>query len=175
MRKLPLMLVLAGALVSPVTGAGSALAGDADREIKANRYIMKPVEGGFLRMDTQSGILSFCRIDNSSGNGITCRLADDDRVALMREMDKLRKQVKELKEENKRLEDMLLGDNKTGPGVGERKRTFKLPSEEDVDKALGYIERMYKKFRDKIRELEKESKSNRSREGDNGSGTGTPL
>ena len=49
-------------------------------------------------------------------------------------------------------------------GLEKPKPKLELPSEEDVDKALSYMERMFKKFRDKLKELDKD-----------GSGKGTPL
>ena len=160
MRKLPISVILLSAVIS-VSGAHSAQAANPEPAANANRYVMTPANGGFVRMDTLTGALSFC---STSSGTLVCKLSDDDRAAVMEELNKLRKKNKELSEENRRLEDMLLGDD-NGKGTTRNKRTFKLPSEKEVDQALGYIERMYKKFRDKFKELETDKKD----------GTGTPL
>ena len=155
MRNIPASVILLGTTLA-VGGAGIAIAASPDGAAAANRYIMTPTDGGFVRMDTQTGILSFCTTESGT---VSCKLSQDDRVAILRQLDQLKTKNKELKEENRRLEDMLLGDGKDkDKGMSGRKRTFKLPSEKEVDQALGYIERMYKKFRDKIKELETDKK-----------------
>ena len=168
MRKTITTFLLLATIFGGAAGSG-ALAAGPDNSQTANRYIMRPANGGFIRMDTQTGAISFCRTDSGS---VSCRLGEDDRLALMNELNKLKKKNAELKEENRRLEDMLLGDDKEN-GAGGGKRSFKLPSEKEVDQALGYIERMYKKFRDKFKELNKELR--RGRKSDDSNGTGTPL
>lgn len=110
------------------------------------RYTMQPTDGGFLRLDTATGDMSVCR---PSGDTFECRPVKDDRD-LQAEIARLVKENKELKAEIKRLDDML-GLNDDKPKAGPR---FELPSEQDVDKALTYLERMFKKFRDKMKELE---------------------
>lgn len=131
------------------------------------RYSMTPADGGFIRLDTETGALSFC--SNKSGN-FTCNLMPDDKIALEQQIESLKKKNRELIEDNKRLEDMVLGlDKKPGDGSTNKAPTFKLPSEKEVDQALGYVERMYKKFRDKLRDLEKENKD--LKKDDDGKGT----
>ena len=38
-----------------------------------------------------------------------------------------------------------------------RGRRLQLPSEEEVDRALGYMQRLMRKFKDKLRELDSDS------------------
>ncbi len=151
MRKGPGSIILLALIVGLATaGTSPGFAAQPGSTGAANRYIMTPTDGGFVRMDTQTGALSYCSTLNGT---LRCKLSTEDQLALSRQVETLAKDNKELKEENRRLEDMLLGDDKD-KGAGNRKRTFKLPSEKEVDQALGYIERMYKKFRDKFKELE---------------------
>jgi hypothetical protein len=119
------------------------------------RYTMTPVDGGFLRLDTETGDMALCQ---RKGATWSCEAMADSSRSLQKEFDRLAAENKELRAEIKRLEEIAgLGDDKKGgpekraerPGGG-----FRLPTEEDVDKVMGYVERMLKKFRDKLRELE---------------------
>jgi hypothetical protein len=107
---------------------------------------MQAVDGGFIRLDTATGDVSLCSKSNGS---FECNPVKDDRE-LQSELSRLSIENKELKAEIERLERLA------GPNQEPAKPIPKLelPSEEDVDKALGYLERMFKKFRDKMRELD---------------------
>ncbi len=159
MRRLSLIptaaLGLGAALALGIVSASVAAPPPAEIE-RPGRYSMQPTDGGFLRLDTATGDVSLC---TRSAQTFECRPVKDDRD-LQTEMARLTAENKDLKAEIKRLEDMLGVDG----GVGKGRGKFELPSEEDVDKALGYVERMLKKFRDKMKEFD----------GDR-SGKGTPL
>ena len=130
------------ALAAPPTTGGS----------QPGRYTMQPTDGGFLRLDTATGDMSVCK---PSGDTFECRPVKDDRD-LQAEIARLVKENKELKDEIKRLDDMLgLNGDKSKGGP-----KFELPSEQDVDKALSYLERMFRKFRDKMKELEEPGPGN---------------
>ena len=68
--------------------------------------------------------------------------------------------VGELKAEVKRLEDLVGLGGDPGPGTGSERRTerprgqLQLPNEQDVDRALNYIQRMFRKFKDKLKEFD---------------------
>lgn len=136
--------------------AGASLAAAPGSDEKPGRFTMQPADGGFLRLDTATGDVSLCA---RAGAGFECKPVEDGRD-LQREVARLTDENRELKGEIKRLEDLL------GPGDGAArpKPRLELPSEEDVDKALGYLERMFKKFRDKMKDLDS-----------GGTGKGTPL
>jgi hypothetical protein len=158
MRSLP--IALSAALLAGAVGFTVAAAPPAE-EGRPGRYIMQPADGGFLRLDTMTGDMSLCaRVAGS----FECKPVKDDRD-LQAEVARLAAENKELKAEIRRLEEML--GLHGGPGR-QSQRKLELPSEEDVDKALSYVERMFKKFRDKLKELEQPGK-------DGAPGRTTPL
>jgi hypothetical protein len=125
---------------------------------KPGRYTMHPAEGGFMRLDTETGSVSHCgRTDGQW----SCQSLADDRRAFEAEIDRLAKENTELKGAVRRLEDLAgLGDPNSGPNAGKDRRgegtlpKLQLPTEADVDRALTYVQRIFKKFKDKIREFE---------------------
>ncbi len=82
----------------------------------------------------------------------------DEAVGQPARLRKLEAENSELRAEVKRMEDLLgLNGEKTKEPErhAERPRQeFKLPSEQDVDKALSYFESMVKKFHDSMKRLE---------------------
>lgn len=132
---------------------------------RPGRYIMQPVDGGALRMDSETGAMSLCTRRNGA---FACEPVQDERTA-QKELERLGTENRELKGEIKRMEEMLgLGDKPqagapgTGPGQQpseerpvSRSPKFELPTEEDLDKALSYAERMLKKFREKWKDIER--------------------
>ena len=104
MRKTITPILVLGTIFGVAAGPAALAAGPDDSQA-ANRYIMRPANGGFIRMDTQTGAISFCRTDAGS---VSCRLSEDDRLALMNELNRLKKKNAELKEENRRLEDSFI-------------------------------------------------------------------
>jgi hypothetical protein len=119
------------------------------------RFSMQPVDGGFLRLDTQTGAVAMCR--PGAGGAVVCQPSDGEQT-LAAEVARLRAENVALRAEVKRLQDVAGINPPVGPPVGPPAEKFQLPSEQDVDQALDYVERMYKKFRDRLRNLESESR-----------------
>ena len=126
------------------------------------RFTMHPADGGVLRMDTQTGALSMCK---QVAGSWTCAMLPDDRTAVTAEIDRLKTENAELKSSVKRLEDLAGVPGGTGvePGEDKRHSGVTMPTEEDVDKAMSYVQRMLKKFKEKLRELEDPENPKRTR------------
>jgi hypothetical protein len=124
--------LLAGAILLAVP-AGAAETG---------RYVLKDVEGGFIRLDTGTGAVSLCRPLNEQWR---CEPVADAEVALQDEINRLA-------EENAALQQQLA--EVTGP-QGQRSigPTLELPSEEDLDRIFGIVERFMQRFIDFARSL----------------------
>ncbi|MGE0766271.1 MAG: hypothetical protein AB7L90_07380 [Hyphomicrobiaceae bacterium] len=130
-----------------VTLAGAAMATTPGADSKAGRFTMQPVDGGYLRLDTATGDMSLC---TGAGGTFECKPVKDDRD-LQSEIARLSDENKALKADIKRLEDLQAH----GGGIAPPAPKFELPSEAEVDKALTYMERVFKKFREKLKELDK--------------------
>lgn len=118
------------------------------------RYQMMPAEGGgIIRLDRQTGAMSLCQ---RKGGTWVCEALADDRRALESEIDRLTAETSELKSAVKRLEELLGlpdadGRDRRAGGVSPK---LKLPTEQDIDNAMSYVQRMLRKFKQKLRELE---------------------
>jgi hypothetical protein len=126
---------------------------------RTGRYVMKPVDGGgFVRLDTQTGAMSLCARSDTQWS---CQEMADSSKGLRQDTDRLRAENKQLRDEVTRLEGLVPpGDGAKGAGERQAERPggrLQLPSEEDVDRAMSYLQRMFRKFRDKLKELEDET------------------
>jgi hypothetical protein len=129
--------------------AATSVATAAAQDNRAGRYTMHKTDDGLVRLDTETGAVSLCQ-----------KIEQDWRCQPMAgttsgpsEAAKLRRENAELKAEIKRMEDSL-GLNGNNGKSASNKRNFKLPSEQEVDQALNYFERMLRKFQDRLKRLE---------------------
>ncbi|MDB5569186.1 MAG: hypothetical protein JWN93_369 [Hyphomicrobiales bacterium] len=118
---------------------GLAPAGDPATLPRDGRYTMTPTPDGFLRLDTRSGAVSICRTGES---GVQCRAAADDRAALDSEIDRLTK-------ENAELRRKLAAATDQAPSARLRNA---LPSDEEVNKAMGWMEQFMRRMMRVLRE-----------------------
>lgn len=136
------------ACLAALLAASTAMAQDT----RPGRYTMHKTEDGFVRLDTETGAISMCR---KSGSSWSCNDLDErtDGPPNRSGPSDLAAANRELKAEIKRLEELLelRGNNRQN---SEPKKSFKLPTEREVDQALDYFERMLKKFQDRLKRLE---------------------
>jgi hypothetical protein len=146
-------LVAATASVLLLAWAAPAAEAQGDRQ---GRYVLKPADGGgFVRLDTETGAMSLCARKDAEWS---CQAMADAGKDVREEADRLRTENRQLKAEVRRLEDMLIpGDGAKGPRAERPGGRLQLPSEEDVDRVMTYMQRMFRKFRDKLKEFEDEA------------------
>jgi len=125
-------------------GLGAATVVGQERQ---GRFAMSPVENGFVRLDTETGAMSFCAQKDSRW---TCELMADEAKAIQDEVARLRDEVRRLREQAAAPESAPADER---PG-----RKLELPTEEEVDKALDYFENIFKKFRERIEKFEREER-----------------
>jgi hypothetical protein len=145
-----------GAVAALTLAAAGAQADD-----RAGRYTMSPTDDGFIRLDTQSGAMSLCSRKTGSW---ACEALPGGQQPSASELEKLKAENKDLKDQVARLEESLGIDdpNKPGatpppPNAGPENR-LELPSEQDIDKAFDYLESVFRKFRERIKKFEDEDK-----------------
>jgi hypothetical protein len=128
----------------------SLAAGSAHAQ-EAGRYQLEKSANGYVRMDTETGAMSTC--EDQAGQ-LVCRMAADERVAVQDEIDRLQGEVKVLNERVAKLESSLAA-----------KLESSLPTEEEFNKTMSYMERFLRGFLGIVKDMEK----------DNGGDTGQPV
>jgi flagellar motility protein MotE (MotC chaperone) len=127
-------ILIPAALVSLV--AASAWSEETDR------YRLEKSANGYVRMDTQTGAMSIC--EERSGQ-LVCKMAADERAAFQDEVDRLQTSVKALDERVSKLENSLSARFEST-----------LPSEEDFNKTMSYMERFFRTFKNIVKDMDKE-------------------
>ncbi|MER9942824.1 hypothetical protein NKJ70_12835 [Mesorhizobium sp. M0092] len=127
-------VLIPAALVSLV--AASAFSEEADR------YRLEKSANGYVRMDTQTGAMSLC-VERSGQ--LVCKTAADERAAFQDQIDRLQNSVKALDERVAKLENSLAARFEST-----------LPSEEDFNKTMGYMERFLRSFMDIVKDMDKD-------------------
>lgn len=126
------------------------------------RYTMSPAEGGVVRLDRETGAMSFC--SGPEGNW-TCTPMPETESALRKRIEELESDKRALEAE-RRLRDAP-GPGAKVPDAGEPPAAdavppppgdLPIPTERDVDKLFDYVEGMVKKFKERIDRLEREAK-----------------
>ncbi len=140
-------LVVSMVAVTILSGAAYA-AGE-----PSGRYTMSPAADGVVRLDTQTGAMALCRHKDDKW---ACEDMEDSQRDLLAEIDKLRAENKTLKDQVEHLGGTLGPDENQADAAPAPGAKLVLPSEEDVDKAFDYFERMLNKLHDRMEKLEKE-------------------
>ncbi|TWG99898.1 hypothetical protein L598_001200000300 [Mesorhizobium sp. J18] len=118
---------------------GTAVAAPAQ---ETEHYTIERTENGYVRMDTRTGQISTCTESNGQ---LVCRLATEERQAYQDEIDSLQSRLDALEDRIAALEE-----------GGAAAKSEDLPSDEEVEKTLGLMERFFRRFMDIARDLERE-------------------
>lgn len=128
-------------LIPLLAGLGAGPASAAETQ----RFQMEKTDKGYVRMDTQTGEMSIC--EERSGQ-LVCKLAADERSALQDEIGRLQTELKAIEERVVKLEGSLTA-----------KLESTLPTEEEFEKTMGYMERFFRSFMGIVKDFEKEDKA----------------
>ena len=112
-----------------------------------SRYSMIESENGIIRLDKKTGSMSNCK---KLAGGWTCipikELSETDTKIENTELfAELQKANEALEKENQRLKQKI-ADLEFGLNEKPTDKKFKLPSDEEVDEAITYMEKMIRKF-----------------------------
>jgi hypothetical protein len=140
-------LAVAAAVAASIL-AMPALADEATPDNDGGRYSLNKVQGGFVRLDTQSGQVSLC---SERSVGWTCQAVPEDRAVLENEIGRLRSENAALKK------DILshglalpTGIMPEPPAAGGAEVILRLPDNADVDRAMAYVGRIWQRFVDAV-------------------------
>ena len=112
---------------------------------ETGRYTMTPTKDGVLKLDTKTGAVSLCR---NVGTGWSCENVDEPGKGLHARIDRLER-------ENERLRARL--ERRSGSGSHDCGK-LQLPSEQEVDKTMDFVEKLLNRFKGMIEDLKKDKK-----------------
>lgn len=133
-----------------LVGIGRAAAAQPAPDTENGRYTFSPAADGMIRLDTKTGTVSNC---NNSGAGWACYAVPDERKALDEEIGRLEAENQKLKAE--------LGARAPAasdkPAVeGQRKIEIPLPSDQDMDRVVSFLQRAWKRLVDMATQMQKD-------------------
>lgn len=119
-----------------IATASSAAAQEAE-----TRFTLEKTADGYVRMDRRTGDLSICT--ERSGQ-LVCRLAADERTAWQDEVELMGRRLEDVEKRLAALEGAPVAQNA-------------LPTEEQFEQGMTYMERFLRRFMGIAKELERES------------------
>ncbi len=155
----------AAAIVAVATLSGSLVAAQSAPDGENGRYSMTPIPEGVLRLDTRTGTVSTC---SKNGSGWACYAVPDERTALDAEIGRLQVEVEKLKGQiaagptvSGKIDDALPKSDslkKPEPKVaeGDRKLEIPLPSDQDMDRMMSFLEKAWRRLIDMANRVQKD-------------------
>ncbi|PJG54746.1 hypothetical protein CVM73_13935 [Bradyrhizobium forestalis] len=144
---------------------GGLVAAQSAPDGENGRYSMTPIPEGVLRLDTRTGTVSTC---TKNGAGWACYAVPDERTALDAEIGRLQAEVERLKGQlaagptvSGKIDEALPESDplkKAEPKVaeGERKIEIPLPSDQDVDRVMSFLEKAWRRLIDMAHRVQKD-------------------
>ncbi|MGJ4927216.1 hypothetical protein ACQR1I_18385 [Bradyrhizobium sp. HKCCYLS2038] len=161
---------------------GEALAiEDTAPEGEKGRYTMSTTPDGVVRLDSRTGAVATC--NNNSGSGWACYAVPDERAALDAEIGRLQAENEKLKAQLASRDQSISGkideplpkdqalpkadqlkkseprldskpDSKSADGA--RKLEIPLPSDQDMDRMMGFLEQAWRRLLDMASRVQKD-------------------
>jgi len=156
---------LAASFAAVMAVSGSLAAAQSAPDSENGRYTMTPIPEGVLRLDTRTGTMSTCA---RNGSGWACYAVPDERAAFDAEIGRLQAEVEKLKGQlaagptvSGKIDEALPKSDplkKSEPKVaeGDRKIEIPLPSDQDVDRVMSFIEKAWRRLIDMANRVQKD-------------------
>lgn len=155
----------AAAIVAVTTVSGTLVAAQSAPDGDNGRYSMTPIPEGVLRLDTRTGTVSTC---SKNGAGWACYAVPDERSALDAEIGRLQAEVEQLKGQlaagptvSGKIDEALPKSDSLKKGEpkaaeGDRKLEIPLPSDQDMDRMMSFLEKAWRRLIDMANRLQKD-------------------
>ncbi len=151
----------AGNLSVVVALSALCLAGDPARaettapNSENGRYTFSPTSDGVMRLDTKTGAVSNC---SNSPAGWACYAVPDERKALDEEIGRLQAENDRLKAQLAARDPAASGGKPAAPGTAEndRKIEIPLPSDQDMDRVMSFLQRAWKRLVEMANQVQKD-------------------
>jgi hypothetical protein len=131
------------------------------------RYSLQPSGDGVIRLDTRTGVVSYC---SNSSSGWACYMAPDERKAMDEEVGRLQAENEKMKAQlasanaGKTDEAMPKSDKQDAPkqdnpkaAEGGRRIEIPLPSDADMDRVISFLERAWQRLVDMANRMQKDA------------------
>ena len=160
----------AAAFAAVMAISGGLVAAQSAPDSENGRYSMTPIPEGVLRLDTRTGTVSTC---TKNGAGWACYAVPDERTALDAEIGRLQAEVERLKGQlaagptvSGKIDEALPKSDpfkKAEPQArepkaaeGERRIEIPLPSDQDVDRVMSFLEKAWRRLIDMANRVQKD-------------------
>ncbi|WP_342735422.1 hypothetical protein [Bradyrhizobium sp. B117] len=153
------------AFAAAMTAGGGIVAAQSAPDSENGRYSMTPIPEGVLRLDTRTGTVTTC---TKNGAGWACYAVPDERAALDAEIGRLQAEVEKLKGQlaagptvSGKIDEALPKTDplkKAEPKVaeGDRKIEIPLPSDQDMDRVMSFLEKAWRRLIDMANRVQKD-------------------
>jgi hypothetical protein len=142
-------VIVACCLLASIASAGAEPIPDSEN----GRYKFSPDGNGLVRLDTRTGAVSNC---SNSSTGWACYVVPDERTAMDAEIGRLQAENQKLKAQlasRDGTEALPKSDSQSAPRTvepkvaeGERKFQIPLPSDQDMDRMISFVERAWRQL-----------------------------
>ncbi len=160
----------AAAFAAAMATGGGLMAAPSAPDGENGRYSMTPIPEGVLRLDTRTGTVSTCTKNDA---GWACYAVPDERTALDAEIGRLQAEVEKLKGQlaagptvSGKVDEALPKSDplkKAEPrsaepksAEGERKIEIPLPSDQDVDRVMSFLEKAWRRLIDMANRVQRD-------------------
>src|SRR3954452_2049943 len=155
----------AAAFAAAMAVSAGCVAAQSAPDGENGRYSMTPIPEGVLRLDTRTGTASTC---TKSEAGWACYAVPDERTALDAEIGRLQAEVETLKGRlaagaavSGKIDEALPKSDplkKSDPKAaeGDRRIEIPLPSDQDVDRVMSFLEKAWRRLIDMANRVQKD-------------------
>lgn len=153
------------ALAAVMAVSGGLVAAQSAPDSENGRYSMTAIPEGVLRLDTRTGTVSIC---SKNASGWACYAVPDERAAFDAEIGRLQAEVEKLKAQlaagptvSGKIDEALPKSDplqKAEPKVAQGDRTIEipLPSDQDVDRVMSFLEKAWRRLIDMANRVQKD-------------------